>query len=234
MNALVASAGLVSVLLLSGPNVFGFPPYRSTDAATADPGFIEIRLGLIGAEREEGDTTYSSPLLRTNIGLPRDIELIAEFEYRPDENRVNHGAVGFKWVPLRGFPSVGVEALALFPVSSDHDGAGVESQLVVTFRREPYQLHVNAGGFYDQRHEETERGWRLSILGEAKTGRFRPGVEVFAKKIEGNPIRVQVGSGIIIDMGNFDIRTGIHVGLSTEAPDMTGSLWVTWKWPLWQ
>ncbi len=53
-----------------------FPPYRSTDADTAEPGQLEVRLGLLGVEREDDDNAYSSPLLRANLGLPRHLELI--------------------------------------------------------------------------------------------------------------------------------------------------------------
>ena len=32
-----------------------FPPYRSTDADTAEPGELEVRLGLLRVEREDDD-----------------------------------------------------------------------------------------------------------------------------------------------------------------------------------
>ncbi len=66
--------------------VGAFPPYKTTDADTADPYTLELRLGLIQVERAEGETEYVSPLLRANIGLPKKIELISEFEYLPEEH----------------------------------------------------------------------------------------------------------------------------------------------------
>lgn len=58
------------------------PPYRSTDAGTADPWVFEARLGLLRLRRDRGDTLYSSPLLRLNFGLPRGVELISELDVR--------------------------------------------------------------------------------------------------------------------------------------------------------
>lgn len=192
-----------------------------------------MRLGFVRVEREDQENAYASPLLRMNLGLPRNLELISELEYRPEEERIGDAAVGFKWVPLTNSFNVGVETLALLPISSSAGGAGVESQLLATLRQNAFRVHLNAGGFYDSRPTEVEHGWRASILAEGQKGRFRVGMEIFAKQEHSEPIRVQAGPGIIIDLGPFDIRTGLHIGLTREAPDLTGSLWVTWKWPVW-
>ncbi len=210
-----------------------FPPYRSTDADTAEPGKLEIRLGLLSVEREDDDNAYSSPLLRTNLGLPKKLELVTEFEFRADEGHFGDGAAGLKWAPLRGSWSFGLESLALLPVSSQHSGSGVESQLLATFRRKDFRFHINAGGFYDGRSSETEHGWRASSLSELQISRFRPGLEVFAKQVHSEPAQVQLGAGAIAQLGPIDVRTGVHAGLTSHAPDFVASLWVTWKWTLW-
>lgn len=210
-----------------------FPPYRSTDADTAEPGKLEVRLGLLGVEREDDDNGYSSPLLRINLGLPKNLELITEFEFRADESRFGDGAAGLKWVPVRGSWSFGLESLALLPVSSKHSGSGVESQLLATFRRKDFRFHINAGGFYDGRPSETEHGWRASSLSELQISRFRPGFEIFAKQVYAEPVQVQLGAGVIAQLGPIDVRTGVHAGLTSQAPDFVASLWVTWKWTLW-
>ena len=129
-----------------------FPPYRSTDAGTADPWMFEVRLGVLRFRRDLGTSVYSSPLLRLNLGLPHAIELIGEMEVRPGKGGLTDAAFGAKWVPLRGSWSLGMETLLLLPVP-DAGGAGVESQLVVTYRdsAERLRLHLNAGGFYDGR-----------------------------------------------------------------------------------
>ena len=104
--------GLAAVLLhaaccIAAP-AFAFPPYRSTDADTADPGALEVRLGLVRIAREDQDNRYESPLLRINLGLPGSFELVSEFAYLPEEERAHDAAVGFKWIPIRRAVSVGV------------------------------------------------------------------------------------------------------------------------------
>ena len=229
----LATAILACAVCAIASSVWAFPPYRSTDADTADPGALEVRLGLVRIAREDQDNTYESPLLRINLGLSRAFELVSEFAYLPEEERVADAAVGFKWVPIRRSFSVGVETLALLPVSSDDDGVGVESQLLATFGKNPLRLHLNAGGFYDARSADIESGWRASSLAEYDWGRFRPGLEIFAKQVRSEPVRVEAGPGIIIQVGAIDLRTALHLGLTREAPDLIASFWVSWKWPIW-
>jgi hypothetical protein len=128
---------------------------------------------------------------------------------------------------------VGVETLALLPVSSRHSGVGVESQLLATWRGEGVQVHANAGGFYDPRLRDVERGWRASLLAEVERGRARFGAELFAKQIHGEGVRVEAGPGVIWGIGPIDVRAGLHVGLSSEAPDLRASLWLSWEGRAW-
>jgi hypothetical protein len=185
-------------------------------------------------ERERRENAYASPLLRFNLGLPDNREFVSEFEYRPDEGKVADAAVGFKWVPLMRALSVGVETLVLLPVSSPKNkGAGVESLLLATLRVHALRVHVNAGGFYDARPAESEHGWKSGGIVEVQQGRFRPGVEVFAKQACGQPLEVQGGPGLILALGPFDLRIGLHVGLTAEAANLTSTFWITSKFPLW-
>jgi hypothetical protein len=94
------------------------------------------------------------------------------------------------------------------------------------------QLHLNLGGFYDARPDPIEKGWRASLLGETKLGRFRPGAELFAKHVAWEPVVAQAGLGIIVGLGPIDLRTAAHLGLTTAAPDFTTSLWIAGKLPL--
>ncbi len=220
-------------LCLAVEEASAFPPYRSTDADTTEEGSLELRVGLVRVEHEDDKSAYSSPLLRANLGVTKNVEMVSEFEYSADRGRFSDGAAGLKWVPLRGASSFGVETLVLLPVSSDQNGSGVESQLVATFSRADIQLHLNAGGFYDARPSDDEAGWRASALSELQWGRFRPGLELFAKQVHSERVEVQAGAGFIVDVGPFDLRAGIHAGLTSEAPDIAASLWVTWKWSLW-
>lgn len=83
---------------------------------------------------------------------------------------------------------------------------------------------MNAGGFYDPRFNQTEKDWRGSALAEFPRGRIRPGVELFAKNTRSKTTRVQAGIGLIAEFERFEVRTGIHFGLSDAAPDVEVSV----------
>jgi len=205
-----------------------FPPYRSTDAGTADPWAVEARLGLLRLRRDGGENLYSSPLLRLNLGLPGGVELISELEVRPGRGGLTDAALGAKWAPVQGRWSVGIEALMLLPVP-DARGTGVESQLILTYRDDArgLRLHLNGGGFYDGRPEPAEKAWRASALAELERGRYRPGLEVFSRKIGARPVEVLLGPGVIVDLGRIDVRLGLHVGITGAAPDMVFDAWTS-------
>jgi hypothetical protein len=210
-----------------------FPPYRSTDADTAPPGVLETRLGLLRLEREDHENAYTTPLLRVNLGVAPRLEAISELEYDVDGARLGGGALGLKWAQPMEPVSVGVEALALLPVSSLHSGVGVEAQLVATHRRGPLRFHANAGGFYDPRFDERERGWRASLLAEWECGPARIGAELFAKQASGDGAELLAGPGVIWSFGAFDVRAGLQAGLTEEAPDLVANLWLSTEWRLW-
>lgn len=214
-----------------GP-AFAFPPYRSTDANTADPYTLEVRLGVIRVDDRSSGTEILSPLSRINFGLPTKFELISEFEYLPEKGRLGDGAFGAKWVPVFGPTlSIGIETLALLPVRPGEHGLGLESQLVATFWRDDVRVHLNAGGVTDARVSPSEDGWRASILAEFLYDQFRPGVELFAKQIEGDEADVRLGAGLIYDFGRFDVRTGIHAGLTETAPKLSFNFWIATEFP---
>ncbi len=227
MRAAPRIAALLATLAVA-PRAPAFPPYRSTDAETADPWTVEARLGLARVARNRDAEAYESPLLRVNLGLPRNVEVVSEFAYRPDEGRVGDAAFGCKWVPYVSTLSVGVETLALLPVSSD-GGAGIESLLLLTWRVRALRIHVNAGGFHDTRPDGDGRGWKAGTIVEARLARLRPGVELFAREDAGQAAEVLLGPGVIVDFGRFDVRAGVHVGLTDAAPGVTPTLWVTTK-----
>lgn len=226
--AIVISCGIT----LGVPNeALGFPPYRSTDAETADPWTLEGRLGLVRVRRDQSENVYVSPLWRVNLGLPYRLELVTEGEWNATAERLGDAAVGTKWVPFFSTFSIGVEALALLPISSE-GGAGTEVQLIATQRWEPILLHLNGGGFYDARPAKVEKGWRGSLLAEVTLGRWRPGLELFAKQVNGGAVEPLGGAGVIVKLGPIDLRTGVHVGLAEASADVTASFWIASKLPL--
>jgi hypothetical protein len=227
----IAPAALLLTLLWAA-QLRAFPPYRSTDAETAEPWVLETRLGLLRVRHEGPETGYISPLLRLNLGLPASTEIISEFEHRADTGGQDDAALGFKWVPIHWRLDAGVEALALLPIADGQSGAGVESQLLVTFRRDEWRMHVNAGGLYDGRPEPSQSGWRTSGLAEYRIGRWKPGLEIFARQLGGESLEMLAGPGVIVDVGRFDVRIGVHAGLTDASPDLTTNLWVATKFDL--
>lgn len=224
-------AAALLVALYPG-TVLAFPPYHSTDAETADPWTLETRLGLIRLERDAGRNEYASPLFRVNFGLPHRLELVSELEYLPVAGRVGDAALGFKWVPFMESLSLGIEVLALLPISST-GGAGLETSLLATHRAGDLLLiHLNLSGFHDARPNPSERGWKAGLLGELRLGRFRPGIEFFAKQVRGEPVQVLAGPGLILKLGPIDVRSGIHFGLTPRATDLEASCWVSSALPL--
>jgi hypothetical protein len=212
--------------------VAAFPPFKSTDAGTADPYVLEMRLGLIQVERDAEETIYLSPLLRANFGLPGKLELISEFEYRPGEAEFNDGALGVKWAPVVTESwSYGIEILSLVPVRPGDNGVGVETQLLASWHCPSMQVHFNAGGFHDPRSDATENGWRASVLVELTNNSFRPGIELFTKQKNGGGVDLRLGAGLRKDFGGIQIRSGIHIGVTEEAPDVIFSFWITRKFP---
>ena len=115
----------------------------------------------------------------------------------------------------------------------DRESIGVESQLLATWRRpdKGVQVHVNAGGFHDPRGSETENGWRASLLTELTDSSFRPGLELFAKQKNGEAADVRLGVGVIKNVGQFEIRSAIHAGLTDQAPDVVFNIWFSVKIP---
>src|SRR5688500_20323717 len=92
----LACALTAALLVTLGGPARGFPPYRSTDAETAEPFVLEARLGLLRLRRTDSTSRYSTPLLRLNYGLPRNFEVVTEAELVASEGRLGDAAAGLK------------------------------------------------------------------------------------------------------------------------------------------
>lgn len=217
----------LAVLLLGASLAQAAPPYKTTDANTADPFVLEARLGFVQASRDRDNNEVLSPLLRTNFGLPGKVEIVSEFEYSQTDNSVENAALGMKWIPVFGQFSFGIETLTFLPLRPDDKGYGVESQLLFTWRNEGYQVHFNVGGFHDPRGTETVDGWRSGLLVEKRRGDSRDGVELFARQKRNQKTDLRLGYGLIRTFDNIQIRSGIHVGLSKRAPDVGFNFWLS-------
>lgn len=220
----------LAACICAASRALAFPPYETTDAETAGTRAVEFRLGLLEIERTGSDSERLTPLTNLNFGIGPHFEISSELEYAPDDDELDDAALGFKWAAPRGAVSIGVETLLLLPVQSAQSGAGLSSQFLVTAAREQWQLHGNVGPFHDPRGAETERGWRASVLAEFPRGKLRPGVELFVRESALSATQLQAGAGLIASLERMEIRTGLHLGLNSAAPDLEANVWLSWKW----
>lgn len=227
------TAVLAAVLACSATPALAFPPYRSSDAFPPTPYELGVRVGLARLQRDNGQTRVAAPLLRVALGLPKGFEVITQAEYAPRQNAFGDAAVGGRWATLV-MPDVGVgiETTALLPVGPGKSGVGVETLFEASMRGDGYRLHLNAGGFHDPRFGPTATGWRASALGEIVRDDLRLGLEVFGKDSDRGEPDFRAGAGFIRKVGQFDVRSAVHLGLSHAAPDVTTSLWVTTAFPV--
>lgn len=219
---------LLAWVLLFPAMPLAAPPFKTTDTGTAETGVLELRLGLIQFARQGSRNEVLSPLIRANYGLGSNLELVSEFEYDQSENTTGNAALGGKWRFLDGDGfSMGVEMLTLLPVRTGDSGPGIESQLLMTWRRGGNRLNFNVGGFHDPRGAATVDGWRASLLAEQRLDGFRHGVEVFARQKRGLQTDARLGYGFVQSFGSFDVRSGVHLGLTRQAPDVVFNFWVS-------
>jgi hypothetical protein len=194
---------------------------------------LETRLGLGRLERADHDGHYTSPLLDLTLGVARHLEVSSALEYDLDDDRLGDGEIGLKWARPWDSVSLGIEGLALLPVSSRQSGVGAEAQLLATFRHGAFSVHANAGGFYDPRFDDIERGWTAGVLAEWERGPARVGLELSAQQVSGEGAELLAGPGVIWSLGPLDVRAGLHAGLTEEAPDLVLELWLSTEWRLW-
>lgn len=222
----------ICVLAFGLPAIAG-PPYRTGDADTVPEGGLGVRVGILRAQREASSTNYLAPLLRLNLGLTRNAELTSLLDYAPEDGRLGDGGLAFKLVSREEGYNIATETLLRLPVSSRQSGIGFESHVLTTIERHPFRVHLSAGGFYDPRRAEVARGWRASMVGERHLGHMRVGMELFLHKAADEQLQVQAGVGFVVPAGRLQVRAGMHAGLTSAAPDIAASVWVTADAQLW-
>jgi hypothetical protein len=234
LTAMLSIMATVAMIAISPQASSAFPPYHLSDADTADPWWLEWRAGFLRLTRDVGENTWAPGAnLRLNLGLPGQMEFVSEFEYAPGDGKYSDAAAGLKWAAGGERASFGVEAQALLP-NPGVSGIGVEAVFMMTVRWDDTQAHFNAGGLYSERGKNVERGWEGGAIVEKKTGSLRPGVELFARQTNSEPVQVSIGAGLIISFGLLDIRLGAGAGLTEAAPDFSASLWISGKFPVTQ
>src|SRR5262245_30997225 len=115
-----------------------YRPFVSTDAAVAEPGDVEVELGYVGFRQNHGRSTIIAPTVIGNLGLVRDLELVAETKatHQLDgahRSQAEDTAVSVKWVVREGAlqdrgtgPSLALELSLLVPTATGERQPGGE------------------------------------------------------------------------------------------------------------
>ncbi|MBI5814841.1 MAG: hypothetical protein HZB29_04440 [Nitrospinae bacterium] len=218
----------MSLTCAAAQNSYAFPPYNSTDAGTADTWAIEWRLGSSHSSDNDGENHANSLLARFNVGLPSHLEIISEFKYGGAPVKLDEMGMGLKWVPLHGAVNMGVEVLIAPPLEGENR-AGVEAVYLASVYWGSWAMHMNAGGFSDERPARPERGWKAGYIIENDFGVLRPGAEIFGKGAESGESQAYAGFGVIIPIEAFDMRCGFDWGLNAASSAFIANIWVTGK-----
>src|SRR5262245_66669007 len=104
----VASRMIVLTILMPTSAAMAYRPFVSTDAAVADPGYVELEVGCIGFREDHGESTIVAPTHVANVGVYRDFELVAETKAtrdlasNGDPWRAEDTALSLKWIAREG------------------------------------------------------------------------------------------------------------------------------------
>jgi len=223
---------LICLMVFGLPAIAG-PPYRTGDADSAEEGTLGVRVGILRVQREASSTDYLAPLLRLKLALTPGAELASLLDYSPENTQLRDGGLAFKLVSREDGYNIGTETVLMLPVSPHQSGVGFESHVLATIERPPFRVHLDVGGFYDPRLAAIARGWRAGMVGERKHGQLRTGLELYVRKAADEHLQVQAGLGFVAPAGPVKLRAGMHVGLTSAAPDLAASIWVTGDTRLW-
>jgi len=174
MTARVVSAAVFIAILLAPDEAAAYRPFKSTDADVVDRGALEIELGALTVERDDGRTGYITPGLILNYGLTGALELVGEFELENPPGdpwqiadpglflkaQLKEGAL-----QDRSGLSIAAELGALLPSSKEGENdLGGEAILIASGALSSFTYHVNFGGGGVDRLGSAF--WKWGVIGE--------------------------------------------------------------------
>jgi hypothetical protein len=237
----------VVVVLTLAHAAWAYRPFVSTDAAVAASGDIEVELGYAGFQREGGRTSIVAPTLVGNLGIVRDVELVAQstlvsdlsFKSHDEHTRFEDTEVSLKWVAHEGalqgkgpYPSLAVELSMLLPTLRGQDRPGGELVGIASATTWGWTYHLNAGTAVDPGGNSASPVWGV-ILEHTLRGRLRGVAEVNGENVRGTAADASALVGAIWDVTppwpledlSFDV--GVRRGISVAAPDWAGTAGLT-------
>ncbi len=231
------------LLLWVDSPAWAYRPFVSTDAAVADPGYMEIELGYFQFARQRNEDIFSTPKLVLNYGIGDRLEVVGEFAVeqvaREDWQLVDAGLF-LKAVLKEGVLqdkeglSVALEAGPLLPSTTGEDGVGFEATGIVSGRLQPLTYHVNFGGGVDRVDARPFALWGL-ITELPVVPALRLVGEVNGESVEQERGNNSVLVGFIwqpFPSSEFWIDAGIRRGITRAAPDWQATLGLTFAVPL--
>lgn len=237
---LLCIAAFIAVLL-APKEAAAYRPFESTDADVVKRGALEIELGPLTVERDDGRTAYIAPSLVANYGLTDKLEFVGEFELEraPDESwRFADPGVFLKALLKEGALqdrsglSIAAEVGALLPESGAPDQVGGndlggEAVLIASGALASFTYHVNLGGGVDR---DGSAFWTWGVIGELSVSdELTLAVEVAAEDAAGAaPDRsVLLGARFQPRESSIVLDLGVRRGLSSASPDWTATAGLT-------
>jgi hypothetical protein len=239
----------VLVVCLGTRTALAYRPFVSTDAAVADAGEIEVEFGYIGFRRHHGENTIVAPTIIANLGLCRNLELVAETKATGSLASHDHRwqaedtAVSVKWVARDGVlqgrgpaPSLAVELSLSLPTAKGERHIGGELVGIASGEVVGLTYHVNAGALVDT--VETQPGVTWGVIVEhALRGRLRAVAEVNGESVSGSPADDSALIGAILDIDvppplhGLSLDVGVRRGISRAAGEWGGTAGFTVAFP---
>jgi len=239
---------LALALVLGAGDAVAYRPFVSTDAAVADPGYVELELGYIGFRQRGGASTIVAPTIVANFGIVRDVELVGQTD--ATHELAGHGGsqaedteVQLKWVAREGVlqdrgpaPSLAVELNLLVPTAIGERHVGGELIGIASGEAAGWMYHINLGAVVDTVESEPGLIWGL-ILEHPLRGRLRAVAEVNGEAVRGSPEDTSALVGAIWEVEvptplhglSFDI--GVRRGISRASADWGGTAGLTFALP---
>jgi hypothetical protein len=244
----------VVVLTLQPARVMAYRPFVSTDAAVADSGEVEVEFGYAGFRQNGARSTIVAPTVVGNLGIVRDVELVAESkvvsdlvrERGRDAARFEDTAVSVKWIACEGvlqergtLPSLAVEAGVVLPTVRGEDRPGGELTGIASGRAHGWTYHLNAGLFVEPGGVHPGPEWGIIVehpLGGALRAVAEVNGESFTRSRADNSALV----GAIYDvttptpLHELSLDVGIRHGISRDSDEWGGTAGFTIALPVWE
>ncbi len=228
------------VLVLLPRTVHAYRPFDGTDAAVAERGEIELELGTAYLREPAGTRYLVAPAAVFNYGFARDLEAvvdvqaIAGLDEVAGEQRLRlvDNDVMIKWLAHHGAlqggvgPSIAIETGPLLPEIGGEVGLGFEINLIASYARPAFALHVNEAAALTLEHA-TELFTSVILEGPGRLA-VRPVGEATLTYEDGTTTLTGLAGAIWQASGALAIDAGVQLSRSEAEHGYAVRAGVTW------